>query len=206
MATSRALALGLVAVGMAIALGGCGTSDKAPRTAAARSKSSSAKAPPGAFAWLRPAAPPQRGWLTVRLSSGAALAYPRGWRKVAGDRGTATAALLDDRGGYLGYLNLTPRQGHETQATWASFRPRHNAAEGERDETLQASARGLRFRTGRGACVRDAYTTAAGTRYVEIACLVHGRRASSVIVGAAPSRDWPAQAPVIEQAISALAS
>jgi hypothetical protein len=193
MATFRTLPLALCLVGIAIAIGGCGTSGSAPRTAIA--------APP--FAWLHPA-PAPRGWLKVRLSSGAVLAYPRGWRKVAGDRGTATAALLDGHGGYLGYLNLTPRQGAETQANWGAFRPRHNAAEGERDVTVQASTTGLHFRLGRGACVHDAYTTASGTRYVEIACLLSRGQTASVIVGAAPSRDWSAQAAVIERAISAL--
>ncbi len=189
---ARALSLGLCLVGIASAVGGCGTSGNAPRTAAV-----------SPFAWLRPAAAPH-GWSSVRLSNGAALTYPGGWKIVPGDRGTATAALRDGHGGFLGYLNLTPRQGQETQANWASFRPRHNAAEGERAVTLQASASGLRFRGGRGACVHDAYTTVAGTRYIEIACLVGGGRAESVIVGAVPSEDWPAQGPVIERAISAL--
>jgi hypothetical protein len=190
---ARALPLGLCLVGIAGAVGGCATSGSAPRTATV--------APP--FAWLRPAAAP-RGWRSVRLSGGAALTYPHGWKVVPGDRGTATAALRDGHGGLLGYLNLTPRQGEETQANWAAFRPRHNAEEGERAVTLQASASELRFRRGRGACVRDAYTTVAGTRYIEIACLVGDGGAESVIVGAAPSRDWLAQSPAIEQAISAL--
>jgi len=132
------------------------------------------------------------------------MVYPPGWRALAGDRGTATAALLDTHGQYLGYLNLTPRQGQEAQASWASFRPRHNVAEGEKDVTAVDSATGLRFRSGHGSCVRDAYTTSTNTRYVEIACLVDGRRASSVIVGAAPSRRWAEERSVIEQAISAL--
>jgi hypothetical protein len=67
-----------------------------------------------------------------------------------------------------------------------------------------ASATGLRFRSGQGSCVRDAYTTSTNTRYVEIACLVDGRRASSVIVGAALSRRWGEERSVIEQAISAV--
>lgn len=189
---ARALSLGLCLVGIASAVGGCGTSGNAPRAAAA---------PP--FAWLRPAAAP-RGWRSVRISGGAALTYPRGWKIVGGDRGTATAALRDGHGGFLGYLNLTPRQGEETQANWASFRPRHNAEEGERAVTLQASASGLLFHGRQGACVQDAYTTVTGTRYIEIACLVGGGQVESVIVGAAPSQDWTAQGPVIERAISAL--
>ena len=76
------------------------------------------------------------------------MAYPPGWRARAGDRGTASAALLDGDGHYLGYLNLTPRQGAETAANWPSFRLRHNAGEGDRDVTFDAAAGGLHFRTG----------------------------------------------------------
>jgi hypothetical protein len=70
--------------------------------------------------------------------------------------------------------------------------------------TTEVSATGLRFRTGEGSCVGDAYTTSTHTRYIEIACLVKGRHASSVIVGAAPIRSWAQEHMVIEQAISAL--
>ena len=132
------------------------------------------------------------------------MAYPPGWRVLPGDPNTATAALLDTRGHYLGYLNLTPRQGHESQASWTSFRPRHNVAEGEKDVRTVDSATALRFLSGQGSCVRDAYTTSTNTRYVEIACLVDGRHASSVIVGAAPSQRWARERPAIERAIAAL--
>ncbi len=193
MATFSARSLTFCLVGIAIAGGGCGRSAGAPRTAAT--------AP--AFAWLRPTAVPQ-GWLSARLSDGAMLAYPHGWRIVHGDRGTVTAALLDAHGNYHGYLNLTPRQGDERQSSWRAFRSHHNAAEGERDVTLQASANGLHFRSGQGACVQDGYTTAGGTRYVELACLVGAGRGESVIVGAAPSGEWALESQVIERAISAL--
>jgi hypothetical protein len=99
------------------------------------------------------------------LSSGASIAYPRSWRAIGGDRGTASAALLDPAGRYLGYLNLTPRQGRERAASWASFRVRHNRGEGERAVAMDAEAGGLRFRRATGTCVQDAYTTASGTRY-----------------------------------------
>jgi hypothetical protein len=205
MATSRTLLVGLLALGAAV--GGCGAS--APRPSPPPVQPSTGLASPSVnaaragYAWLAPAPAPAT-WPHVRLGSGATMVYPPGWRVLAGDKGTATAALPDTHGRYLGYLNLTPRQGKETQASWASFRPRHNVAEGEKDVTVMDSATGLRFRSGHGSCVRDAYTTSTNTRYVEIACLVDGRRASSVIVGAALSRRWTEEHSVIERAISAL--
>jgi hypothetical protein len=132
------------------------------------------------------------------------MAYPSGWRPAPGDRGTATAVLRSRGGAFLGYLNITPRQGAETIARWAAFRPAHNAGEGDRQVRRLASYPALRFRTGRGACVQDRYVTRTGARYVELACLVAGRHATTVIVGAAPPRAWPQQAPQIERAISAL--
>jgi hypothetical protein len=156
-----------------------------------------------AFAWLQPARAPAR-WHNVRLPSGAAISYPPSWHAATGDRGTASAALLDGHGRYLGYLNLTPRQGAETLGNWPAFRLRHNAAEGQRDVKLEAAAGGLRFRTGRGTCVRDTYTTSTNVRYVEISCLVAGSHAKSVVVGAALRETWVEERPVIEQAISTL--
>ncbi len=154
------------------------------------------------FAWLKPAPAPD-GWLDARVPSGATIAFPPGWRPIHGDPGTATAALLDARRHFLGYLNLTPRQGSETPSDWATFRVRHNAGEGDRDVRSEGAGTNLRFRTGRGTCVRDAYTTSINVRYQEIACLIVGRRAASVVVGAAPVDRWDAQAPVIEREISA---
>lgn len=132
------------------------------------------------------------------------LSYPPGWRTVPGDPGTATAGLRDAHGRYLGYLNLTPRQGSERLANWAAFRVAHQREEGERDVQRQAAADGLRFGAGRASCVRDAYTTVTGARYVELACLVRGTRASTVAVGAALQRSWPAERATLERAISAL--
>ena len=156
----------------------------------------------GPFAWLRPQANPQ-GWEVARIPTGAELPYPPGWRIVPGDRGTATAALLTADGGYVGYLNVTPRQGRESLSGWASFRIAHNADEGNTGVKALAAATGLRFRTGHGSCVKDSYTTRSSAHYIEIACLVAGSRASTVIVGAAPPTAWPRTSGMIERAISA---
>ena len=42
---------------------------------------------PGPFAWLHPASPPI-GWNVAHTSSGAALAYPPGWKPIETDAGT----------------------------------------------------------------------------------------------------------------------
>jgi len=206
MATCRSALAGA----LALALSGCGASASSPtnvspsRASSTRANARSAPdAAVGAFAWLRPQ-PAPAGWGAARLASGAGIDYPPGWHAIPGDRGSVSAAKLDGHGRYLGYLNLTPRQGRERAADWASFRVRHNVAEGDRRVQLEAAAGGLRFRNGRGPCVRDAYTTIADTRYQEIACLVQGRRASLVVVGAGLESSWPRERTAIEQAVSAM--
>jgi len=157
----------------------------------------------GRFGWLHPVAVGV-GWRVTRISDGATLAYPSSWRALPGDGGTASAALRTPHGRYLGYLNITPRQGGERERSWGAFRVRHNRGEGDTDVRLRAWARALRFRDGRGACVQDSYTTITRARYIEIACLVSGSGGADVIVGAAPPGAWRAEAPTIERAISAI--
>jgi hypothetical protein len=164
--------------------------------------SPSVNAPPG-FRWLQPQHTPH-GWKLARLPSGnATFAYPRTWRPIRTDPGTASVALLGHGRSIRGYLNLTPRQGTETLANWPSFRIEHLGDEGSTDVRLIASAHGLGFRSGRGTCVIDSYRTSRA-RYREIACLVAGTRTSSVVVGAAPSKTWAQQAGTIERAIASL--
>ena len=154
------------------------------------------------FAWVTPQSVP-RGWNVVQIPAGAQLAYPPGWDRTHGDAGTATAALLGAGGRYLGYLNVTPRQGAEKLAGWASFRVAHNAEEGDRNVVRLADATGLRFLSGSGSCVKDSYTTTTRARYVEIACIVQGPTSTSVIVGATPLRSWARISPLLERAIAA---
>jgi hypothetical protein len=66
---------------------------------------------------------------------------------------------------------------------------------------LLADATGLRFRSATGSCVLDSYRTESGYPYRELACIVSGRSATTVIVGAAPPDRWDAEAPTLEQAI-----
>ena len=180
----RAVSGKLPVLALALIGAGCGTSSQ------------------GRFAWVQPQ-PVPRHWAVVRIVSGSELAYPPGWRIVPGDRGTATAALLGEGGRYLGYLNVTPRQGDENVATWPSFRIAHNADEGDTAVKRIAAATGLRFRAGHGSCVQDSYTTRTGARYIEDACLIAGPRAESVVVGAAPPDSWSRTSAALERAISA---
>ena len=182
-------------VALALAAAGCGANGPA-------SRGGGSDVGGRAFAWLVPEAAPA-DWPVATIPDGAAMPYPPHWRRVNGDPGTATAVLSDPHHPFLGYLNVTPRQGEETPANWTTFRVAHNADEGDRRVATLAAADGLRFRTGAGACVNDAYTTSAGVRYVELACLVSGSRGGSVIVGAAPASAWKTISPLLERAISA---
>lgn len=211
---SGAYALGLAAIVIAIAVAVAGCGGRQPRTSASVGTSgpetntsaqgqSTAGPAEGAFGWLHPRSPPA-GWQTARIPIGAAMPYPPGWTLLKGDAGTATVALLDQDHHFVGYLNLTPRQSTETMANWSHFRVAHNAHERERDIKMLAVGTGLRFRGGRGSCVRDSYTTTTGTRYIELACLVTGQQASVVIVGASPPQTWGRVSALLEQAISSV--
>ena len=154
----------------------------------------------GPFAWLRPA-PPPAGWKVARIRRGSTLAYPPGWRPIETDAGTATVALLGAGERIDGYLNATPKQGSETLANWSRFRPDHSRGEGSRNVRLAASAQDLSFRSGRGSCVIDSYTTSKAA-YREIACLVAGANSSAVVVAAAPVELWHDQAATLQRAVS----
>lgn len=183
------------------AAAGCGGGSSGSRTPS-ESATPVAKGQPHAFAWLRPS-PPPRAWRTSTLPGGAArMAYPAGWRPIRSDPGTVSAALRSGTGEILGYLNATPRQGSETLDTWNSFRVDHNGDEGDVDVTPVASGADLHFRAGHGSCVVDDYTSSTGHDYREIACIVAGASATTVVVGAAPPDQWSSQGPAIERAIS----
>ena len=152
------------------------------------------------FAWLKPGSPPS-GWKIARIRGGAALAYPPGWTPIRSDPGTASLALLGTGERIDGFLNATPKQGPETLADWSRFRPGHNRDEGDRRVRVLAATTDGRFRSGRGACVIDIYTTSKAS-YREIACLVSGPGSSAVVVAAAPTAMWGRRAATLERAVS----
>ena len=68
---------------------------------------------PGSFAWLASTVAPTT-WTRLSLAAGlGSLSVPPGFRAVPGDPGTASLGFLGSDGTYLGYLNVTPRQGDE---------------------------------------------------------------------------------------------
>ena len=196
-ATSSRLALALVA---ALALAGAAT------LAGCGSVATPAAGQAQAFSWLHPS-PTSRGWRVSPLpDSPARLGYPSSWRAIRSDPGTVSAAIRTSGGGIEGYLNATPQQGDETLSDWGTFRVDHNRKEGDVDVRQLASAGNLSFRRAHGSCVIDAYTSSSGHRYREIACIVAGATATTVVVGAAPPAHWQQEAPVLERSISALAT
>jgi hypothetical protein len=186
--TRASAGLGVAALALIVCVTGCGGGQASHRRAS------------GPFAWLHPGLPPT-GWNLARTPAGATLAYPPGYRPIKSDPRTATVALLRSGDRIDAYLNATPRQGTETLANWSRFRPDHIRAEGSRGVRVVASANGLPFRSGRGSCVIDTYTTSKAT-YREIACLVSGPRSSAVVVAAAPSALWNREVATLQRAVS----
>jgi hypothetical protein len=149
---------------------------------------------------------PPASWTSATISSGAAtLAYPPGWKPIPGDAGTISVALRDRAGLYRGYLNVTPRQGSERLAGWAAFRTHRNTEDGDRGVRELSSSEHVAFMHARGSCVEDAYLSRVGAHpYRELACIVAGRRSTSVFVGATLVSDWGTLGPVVRRAAATL--
>ncbi len=162
---------------------------------------------PGALlASLRPRSAPS-GWPAASIASGAATLHgPPGWSAVEGDTGTVSFALRGAQGSYLGYLNVTPRQGEERLRGWAAFRLARNREEGDRGVREVASREGVAFPGAHGSCVIDDYASRVGANpYRELACIVRGPHAESVLIAAALRPDWGRIAPSLVRAAEAFA-
>lgn len=172
----------------------------APATALGRAD----RAPGGAFRWLVPRAAPPTWSRLVTPTTGATLAYPPSFGPVTGDAGSVSAAVRSPAGVYVAYLNATPQQGAERPRRFAAFRLRLLGE--DHDEALheEAAAERVAFQGGRGSCVIDAYVTRVRhRRYREIACLVVGSHASTVVVAAALTSRWSQFRPVLQRSVAA---
>jgi hypothetical protein len=192
--TSRRLALSAAAVGAAAlaAAAAIGLSGGATRSSSGAS-----------FTGLTASAAPA-GWHSATLPDGAVLSYPPSMLPVRTDDGTASVAQLSPAGSYLLYLNATPRQGGENLSNWAAYRLSHLREDDARSVRELAAASGVRFQGGTGSCVVDTYVTkVGGHHYTELACLVQGSRAASVVVAAAPAASWSGSASLLDRAVAA---
>jgi hypothetical protein len=114
-------------------------------------------------------------------------------------------SLRSHSGLYVGYLNVTPREGAEQLHGWAAFRLNRNREEGDTHVTQVAAAEGLRFRNAHGSCLIDDYLSRVGSNpYREIACIVAGHRHTDVFIGAGLRSDWQAVRGTLERAASSL--
>jgi hypothetical protein len=120
-----------------------------------------------------------------------------------GDRGTVTVESTAGSGEVLVYLNVTPKQGGETLGNWTDFRLEHLREDGQTAVHLDAVSPALHFRGGPGRCVIDNYATKIHTNhYDEIACIVQGAHATSVLVAATSTTAWQAQRALLEEVVS----
>lgn len=165
--------------------------------------SATAQSQPPPFAWFQ-AGPAPAGWRSIELpDERAVLSVPPDAKQTESDPGSVSAAVTAPDGKLQVYFNATPQQGDESLANWSSFRLDHLADENASSAFPIAERTGMGFRGGRGSCVADSYVTrVGGNRYREIACLVTGTRASSVLVVAAPAESWELYSPVLEQAVN----
>ena len=186
-----AAAAGLTA--LCLALFGC-----ASQSGTAREKAASA-----GFGWFHPG-PAPGAWLRASLTGhGATLSYPGSLRAEEGDHGTLAFGSTARSGEVLVYLNVTPKQGDETLRNWPEFRLEHLREDGHSAVHLDGVSGSLSFRGGQGRCVSDSYTTDIHhNNYHEIACIVRGAHATSVLVAATSTAAWRAQQALLEQVVS----
>jgi hypothetical protein len=195
----RASALAALTAALSLALFGCasGPSPSAHRDGAAPAATSAG------FGWFHPNQAPG-AWVRASLSRRTAtLSYPGSLRPEHGDPGTVTVGSTARSGEVLVYLNATPKQGDETLGNWADFRMEHLREDGQSAVHLDGVSGPLPFRGGQGRCVIDNYTTDMHhNHYNEIACIVRGAHATSVLVAATSTAAWQANRALLEKVVS----
>jgi hypothetical protein len=140
------------------------------------------------FGWLASTTPPAT-WSRLTVPSGlGTLSSPPGFRTVGGDPGSLSVALRNSAGTYLGYLNVTPRQGPETLQDWAAFRLTHLQSDDAVSVHEDAMVQSVRTEAAVRSCVIDDYVTKVGHhQFHEVACYVMRGSVGSVVVAATPS-------------------
>ena len=158
----------------------------------------------GPFGWLASTTPPAT-WTRLAVPSGLGIVFsPPGFRRVHGDPGTLTVVLLNSAGSYLGYVNVTPHQGHETLQDWAAFRLAHLREDDAVAVHEDAMVQSIRTATAVRSCVIDDYVTTVGHHHFhEVACDVTNGSVSSVVVAATPSGDPAHVWTQLERAVAA---
>ncbi len=158
----------------------------------------------GSFGWLASTTPPA-AWARLTVPSGlGTLSSPPGFRTVDGDPGTLSVALRNSAGTYLGYLNVTPHQGHETLQDWAAFRLSHLVGDDAVSIHDDATVQSVRTAAALRSCVIDDYvTTIDHHHFHEVACYVTRGSVSSVVVAATPSGDPAHVWTQLERAVAA---
>ena len=155
------------------------------------------------FGWFHPGPAPGT-WVRASLSGqSATLSYPVSLHPMHGDHGTVTVGSTAKSGAVLVYLNVTPKQGDETLGNWPDFRMEHLREDGQYAVRLDSVSPPLSFRGGHGRCVIDNYTTKIRNhRYDEIACIVQGAKATTVLVAATSTAAWQAEQALLEKVVS----
>ena len=158
----------------------------------------------GSFGWLASSTPPAT-WARLTVPSGlGTLSSPPGFRTVDGDPGTLSVALVNSAGTYLGYINVTPRQGPETLQDWAAFRLTHLNGDDAVSVHEDAMVQSVRTAAAVRSCVIDDYVTTVGHHeYHEVACYITSATISSVVVAATPSGDPAHVWTQLERAVAA---
>jgi hypothetical protein len=195
-----AAATAALTAALSLALFGCASSS--PGSTAGSGGAAPAAAPAG-FGWFHPG-PAPGAWLRASLSGQrATLSYPGSLRPQHGDPGTVTVGSTARSGAVLVYLNVTLKQGDETLHNWPDFRMEHLREDGQSAVHLDGVSGPLSFRGGHGRCVIDNYTTDEHhNHYNEIACIVQGAHATSVLVAATSTAAWQANRALLEKVVS----
>jgi hypothetical protein len=194
-----AAATAALTAALALVLIGC-ASKSAPSAESGRAAPAATAA---GFGWFHPG-PAPGAWLRASLTGQrGTLSYPGSLGPQHGDPGTVTVGSTARSGQVLVYLNVTPEQGGETLHNWPGFRVEHLREDGQSAVHLDGVSGPLNFRDGHGRCVVDNYATDEHhNHYNEIACIVQGAHATSVLVAATSTAAWQANRALLERVVS----